>query len=282
MTTSDAPVLPRPASTTVLLRQGAPFEVFLIKRVASQRFMGGSHVFPGGRLDDSDRDVVKAGLIDHADPEGLAKRMLLPTAEEALVYQVAAARELLEEAGVLLARNASHDDAQEMRAAMLDGTAFTDVLRERSLVIDGNALSYLAWWVTPSVEPKRFNARFFIATLPEGQETIVDEQEAVSGEWFEPRNAVAAHMAREIMLPAPTVCVLDGLARLSVLKDAARGATWPVHPIEPLMVTAGEKVILAFPNDPLHPVKQPMPPGAPTRVELRDGIFVPAVVREDA
>jgi len=84
------------------------------------------------------------------------------------------------------------------------------------------------------------------------------------------------------MLPAPTVCVLDGLARLSVLKDAARGATWPVHPIEPLMVTAGEKVILAFPNDPLHPVKQPMPPGAPTRVELRDGIFVPAVVREDA
>lgn len=281
MTTSNAPATPRPAATTILLRPGAPFEVFLIKRNAAQRFMGGSHVFPGGRVDDGDRQVVQAGLIEHPGAAELASAMGVST-EDALTCQVAAARELLEEAGVLIARGARDDDAAEMRKAMLDGASFKDALKDHTLVVDGAALAYLAWWVTPVVEPKRFTARFFVAALPEDQEAIIDAQEAVAGEWFEPRNAVAAHLAREIMLPPPTVCVLDGLARHASMKEALKGATWPVHAIEPVFVTTGDRVILAFPNDPLHPTRQPMPPGSPTRVELKDGIFVPATVRDDA
>ena len=94
---------PRPAATVVVLRDGpAGPEVFMVRRHEGTAFMGGAHVFPGGRVDaaDGDADASWCDGIEHAT------RQLdgLPPAE-ALAYHVAAARELFEEAGVLLARH---------------------------------------------------------------------------------------------------------------------------------------------------------------------------------
>src|ERR1051325_8690818 len=92
----------RPASTVVLLRSAAPFEVFLVRRSDSIAFMGGAHVFPGGRVDPS------AHIEDvHAIAEGtdrVVARMADVPRQLAVAQHVAALRELFEEAGVLLAR----------------------------------------------------------------------------------------------------------------------------------------------------------------------------------
>src|ERR671915_591860 len=72
----------RPASTVVLLRAShSRFDVFLVRRHDNVAFMGGAYVFPGGRVDEADREFGEA----HA-------------------FHAAAIRELFEEAGILLAR----------------------------------------------------------------------------------------------------------------------------------------------------------------------------------
>ncbi|MEW5850339.1 MAG: NUDIX hydrolase [Myxococcota bacterium] len=264
---------PRPAATTVLLRPGTPVDAFLIQRVATQRFMGGAHVFPGGRLDAEDEEVVTAELVDLEHAQTLAHQMGL-SVKDALAFVVAAARELLEEAGVLVAAGATSDDARAVRQALLDGTSFREALRARSLVVDGNRFRYLAHWITPVVEAKRFSARFFVVPLPDGQEPEVDKQEASAGQWFTPRNAVSAHLEGQIVLPPPTLCVLDGLSRSTSFEEAVRGAQRPVQPILPEFHTLEDTPILAFPGDALHPEEHGVP-GAPTRVELRGGIWTP-------
>src|SRR5712691_2161176 len=95
-------VAARPASTVVLLRPARPFEIFLVRRSDSIAFMGGAHVFPGGRVDDDDRLEDIEGLSDGS--AAAAARMSDVPAEIAVAQHVAALRELFEEAGVLLAR----------------------------------------------------------------------------------------------------------------------------------------------------------------------------------
>src|SRR5579864_3556498 len=99
----SVPSDPRPASTVVMLRDGVSGpEVFMVRRHEGTAFMGGAHVFPGGRVDAGDRDVAASWC----DGMTHAFRQLpeLP-AEDAIAYHIAAARELFEEAGALLARD---------------------------------------------------------------------------------------------------------------------------------------------------------------------------------
>src|SRR5258705_11824417 len=92
----------RPASTVVLLRQAHPFDVFLVRRSDSIAFMGGAHVFPGGRVDAADHiediDALSEGMT------AAIGRMSDVSAGVAVAHHVAALRELFEEAAVLLAR----------------------------------------------------------------------------------------------------------------------------------------------------------------------------------
>src|SRR5213593_2772680 len=101
---SDTPVAPRPSSTVILLSEeyGAdgPFSVLMLERHGSIAFPG-AHAFPGGVVDPSDGDASDARL-----PSG--QRWAAPgegdRPSEAIVYWMAAVRELFEEVGVLLAK----------------------------------------------------------------------------------------------------------------------------------------------------------------------------------
>src|SRR5258705_4439551 len=95
-------VVARPASTVVLLRPAHPFDVFLVRRSDSIAFMGGAHVFPGGRVDAADQIDDIAAASDGMT--AAAARMADEPPEMAVAHHVAALRELFEEAGVLLAR----------------------------------------------------------------------------------------------------------------------------------------------------------------------------------
>lgn len=97
----EAPLVPRPAATVMLVRDTGPgLGVFLMRRHAKMEFAAGTMVFPGGGVDDRDRnaDIAWAG----PPPEWWAQRFgIEPDLAEALVC--AAARETFEESGVLFA-----------------------------------------------------------------------------------------------------------------------------------------------------------------------------------
>ena len=165
---------------SVLLRPtAARFDVFLVRRNDSIAFMGGAHVFPGGRVDPADRIDVET-MADGA--ESAAARMPDLSADDAIAHHVAALRELFEEAGVLLARNKGRlitieaDSPNRFPAhrhnLLGKAVAFPAIVRTEGLRLALDELIYFAHWVTPDIEIKRFDTRFFIARAPEGQAQI--------------------------------------------------------------------------------------------------------------
>src|SRR5579875_1037043 len=158
-----------------------------------------------------------------------------------------------------------------LRRRLQAGEPFGRLLAEAGLVPATDALFYFARWITPRVNPRRFDTRFLVGRLPAGQEPVSDGTETVSCAWFTPRAALAAYEAGAIQLIPPTVRTLDDLARFpsldAVLADARRRV---VRAISPEIVQEGGAPALAYPDNTGHP-------GAPVRrLVLRDGRWRPA------
>ncbi len=215
----------RDAASVILLRPGAEagVEVFLLRRRKSATFMGGAYVFPGGARDEGEDDL-----------------------------RVTAARELFEEAGVLLATTAVERElVATLRRRTLDGEPLPALLAEAGLTLDPDRLAYFAHWITPSIEPRRFSARFFVARLPAGQAPSFDDRETVDEAWLSPAAALAR--AGERALPPPQVRSLWELATAASLDEvfalAAARAAHP-HPILPRMAPTPGGFALLLPWDP--------------------------------
>jgi len=220
------PVVPRPAATVVLLRDGqAGPEVLLLLRQRRTGFVPGAYVFPGGRLDAADDDARLAALV--------AGRH---SAEPPRAYWAAAARELFEETGVLLARTAAgepapdaHADpalAEARRALLEDRSTLGDVLAARSLYLDLSAVVYFAHWITPVAEPRRFDTRFFLAALPTGQRAVHDPREMDAAVWLTPAAALARFHEGALPMVFPTVHsleLIDGFGTVAEVLTAFRG-----------------------------------------------------------
>jgi len=248
--------LPLPSSTLILLRDqpaGAePFSVLMLERHGSITFPG-AHAFPGGVLETADATAPGASLP--------ASQRWAPSGEgdgpsEALPYWVAAVRELFEELGILLARRDGRlleeplaPTHVALRARVLAGEPFAAVLAEAGLVPATDELYYLARWITPSANPRRFDTRFLVGRMPAGQEALVDGTETVSCAWFTPRAALAAYQEGHIVLIPPTVRTLDDLSRFpsveAVLEDAARRA---VRAVTPELVQDGPLTAIRYPD----------------------------------
>ena len=249
-------VAARPASTVVLLRPANPFEVFLVRRSDSIAFMGGAHVFPGGRVDDDDQlDDIDA-LSDGA--AAAAARMPDVPSEIAVAYHVAALRELFEEAGVLLARPAASISTQQLeryRRDLLAGhIAFGDIIRAGRVRLAFDELAYFAHWVTPEIETRRFDTRFFIARSPEGQTPVHDEGETSHSEWFAPLAAIERCRSGVISLPPPTWTTLSMLSRFASIDEVfAWARRKPIPRVQPRFEKRGERTLLFYPGDPMYP-----------------------------
>src|SRR5205823_13066364 len=122
-----------------------------------------------------------------------------------------AIRELFEEAGVLITRGPAltTDALAEWRRKLNANEAtFAAMLQEERLEPDLARLHYWARWVTPSVEPKRFDARFYVAELPAGQTPSFDQKETVEEIWPTPAEAIARHASGALKLPPPQLRTL--------------------------------------------------------------------------
>ena len=207
----------------------------MLRREPSMAFAPGAMVFPGGSVDgrDADEEVAWAGPDAAAWGEILAAP---PELARALVC--AAVRETFEESGVLLAgesadsvvADTTSEDWERDRNALLDRSlSLAELLAARRLVLRSDLLRPWARWITPVVEPRRYDARFFAAALPAGQRTRDVSTEAAAVTWIEPAAAIEAGKRAEIQLWPPTAVTLAELAACGDLGTALTGPREVAH-----------------------------------------------------
>ncbi len=96
-------------------------------------------------------------------------------------------RELFEELGILLARGArgfaDEADAERIRLRVAHGVSFPTALKEAHLEPALEELHYFSRWVTPEQLRRRFDTRFYLARLPEGQEIHPQPGEVEAWSW---------------------------------------------------------------------------------------------------
>ena len=259
---------PREAAAVILVRPAdhtgaadAPegdVEVLLVRRPAKAAFMAQAFVFPGGARDGE---------------------------EDA---RVTAARELVEETGVLLAARPVPGAAlAALRGRAAAGEPLAELLAGEGLALDLDAMLPFAHWVTPSAERRRFSARFFLAVLPAGQVATIDGQELVEARWVTPRDALA--QAAELHLPPPqlrTVWELRAVTSVSQALELSRARAPHVRPLLPRFAPlpdapGGFALLLAWDPDyealgtgeaaPL-PADHPLA-GGPGRFVLDEGVW---------
>jgi 8-oxo-dGTP pyrophosphatase MutT (NUDIX family) len=265
------PVEPRNAATVVLLRDhGDGPEVYLLRRTASMAFAAGFFVFPGGSVDARDEDFAEEAWVGPRPSEWA--QILTCDEPRARSLVCAAVRETFEESGVLLAgtsadsvvADTSGDDWEADRLALLDRSlSLAEMMRRRGLVLRADLLRAWSHWITPEVEPKRFDTRFFVATMPAGQRTRDVGGEADRVAWLRPSEALAAYERGELSLLPPTLAALTDLAPCptvaAVMSAADEREIVPVLP--KLILGDDDRIKFLLPHDPDYP----HPPQEPAR-----------------
>ena len=281
---------PRPASTVVVMRDSSSGpEVFMVRRHADTAFMGGAHVFPGGRVDKADCDGDEAWCdgIAHA-----ARQLPGLPVSDAVAYHVAAARELFEEAGVLLARHADgefvslagasdHARFKQDRPTVHGGkTTLRAVIERERLRLALDTLVLFAHWVTPPIDTRQFDTRFFMTRVPPHQTPAHDDTETTHSIWMKPGDAIAQSQSGEIVLPPPTWSTIRELEPFTSVDEALAWARQRrVVSRQPVMLEQDGVRMLLAPGDPLHPDPAGDEPLAETRFVFVDGRWRPERAR---
>lgn len=248
----ENPIPPRDSATVIVARDAADgIEVFMLERHLNSDFAGGAYVFPGGTVDERDRDPDLEKVTDGFDAAlGVD-----------LGFYVCAGRETFEEAGVLLARGEDGDPVRlgpsggrrfaESRRALAAGELTPlQFARECKIRLAADLLRPWARWITPEYAPRRYDARFFVARMPEGQDPLHDDVETTASTWISPADAIERGRRGEFSIIFPTRKTLETVAPFHSTHDllAAAGGR-SLEPVLPSIVIAedGPKVIL--PND---------------------------------
>ena len=172
---------------------GEDYAVFMLRRSAKSAFVPDVYVFPGGGLEQDDSsdatqamvigltiDEANAGLHDAGSDANVLRdpapaTPLDPAQTWGLYY--ACARELFEEAAILLTSPAAALPLYQNPARLLELRAalnshdifFHTVLQKLGVTLDLSRLIYFSRWITPAIEPRRYDTRFFFAALTAGE-----------------------------------------------------------------------------------------------------------------
>jgi 8-oxo-dGTP pyrophosphatase MutT (NUDIX family) len=241
----------RPSASVILARDGPTgLETFMVRRHARSPVAPSAYVFPGGTVRPDDADTVPSELGAEL-AQCLSERSDTPVDQvAAAAFYVSAVRELFEEAGVLLVRDAGGsvltvDATDTPLQERLESTRLALQARDLSLA---SVLADWGWvpafdllvpfshWITPSVLAARFDTRFFVAEMPPGQAALHDTIETSEGAWLAPARvlagdyhtvyATAQHLRR--IAPFGSVGELLAFARQK-----------PIHTIQPEVVEGG-------------------------------------------
>jgi len=244
---SDAqPVEPKPAATVLLLRDDPEFQVLMVKRHHQVDFASSALVFPGGKTHTGDGDENWAEHTTGWSAFDTAQRTL----------RIGAIREAFEESGVLIC---THRDGRAFTAACdpvvraaVDARdiAFIDVVRDLDVMLNLDALTVFARWITPGFMPKRFDTWFYAAkALPE-QVAACDGRETVDAEWIAPNEALRLSKAGKRTIIFPTRMNVQLLAEASNAADCiARAEARRLVPVMPHVEQRADGQVLVIPPD---------------------------------
>uniref|UniRef100_A0A914Q6W6 Nudix hydrolase domain-containing protein n=1 Tax=Panagrolaimus davidi TaxID=227884 RepID=A0A914Q6W6_9BILA len=199
------------AATTILRNEAR--EVLMLKRGATAKFMPNSLVFPGGIVEPK---------IDASFPESKTNYeeknydgILLNGFKNDFPLRVGAARELFEEAGVLLvfdvnirvcqALTPEHDKSlNEWRKKVREDPSKFSQLFGSSLKLDVDALIPWSNWLTPASYNRRFDTVFFVVPITETITEEFCEREMAGAKWDIPSHFIERNDGEErLSLPPP-------------------------------------------------------------------------------
>jgi 8-oxo-dGTP pyrophosphatase MutT (NUDIX family) len=256
------PVVPRDAATVMVLRGASDVQVLMLRRTSTMKFAPGAYVFPGGSVDPADYGA-EIGWQGPSPAEFGAR--LGATAEVARALVCAAVRETFEESGVLLAGAAggplaapSGPSWEADRAALTAGTmTLGELFSRRGLVLRADLLVPWARWITPEGESRRFDARFFAAALPDGQEAAGHAAESDHVAWIRPAAAIEAAKSGEMALLPPTASTLNDFASVVAAGGGVAdilGTSRTIAPVQPRLVLEDGEAWLVIPDEAGYPL----------------------------
>ena len=197
------------------------------------------HVFPGGKVDADDQTLAtEYGELYERSAWGIGA----PTKSA-----VAAVRECFEEAGVLFVKsriqsqaslNLSENHREELLRAEL---SFAELLAQENLKIDFSSVHYFSHWITPAGAPARFNARFFVARLPEQQDASHHASETSNGSWVSPSQALRNYAQKKWQMIVPTLTSLRMISGYNDVDDLINDVVRGKHriPVTPALHAQG-------------------------------------------
>lgn len=245
----NGPTPPARAASVMLARGPGSPHVFVVARAPALRFLGGFLAFPGGKVHSSDDELARA-------TPGLTGQ------------HVAAVRELFEEAGVLLARDAkgAYPTAEDLislrRELMAEQITFHDLLAEHKLHLRPEDLAFVGSLLTPPFAAFRFDTAFFIAVLPPRQTAEVWPGELTEGAWSSAESVLADWNAGNNLVSPPTVALLQAIRGLPVEE-------WPNRLNSLLTPQAGNEPIWFSPGAQMIPLfTEGLPPSTYTNAYL--------------
>jgi len=159
--------------------------------------------------------------------------------------------------------------------ASLEACAVRETFEEAGLRLEPAALVPWVRWVTPVISPRRFDARFFLARMPEGQEPKVDGREAVEGLWITAKAALERWQLGDMLLPPATARSIDVLALHRNVQEALDAAAKQAPPLlMPVVWNSDGRAFISLPGDPHHPEPDTLG-GSIFRIQLEEGRYRP-------
>jgi 8-oxo-dGTP pyrophosphatase MutT (NUDIX family) len=232
-----------PAATLILVREppgSAAPEVLVVERAGGMAFAAGALVFPGGRIDDSDRLLATENGTDAA--------------------VVAVIRETIEETAVPAGLSPVPDmaTARALQDELVANRPFAELLLERRLELDAAALTPFARWLPKFHAVRRFDTLFFIAQCPPGEwQPRVIEGECAGAEWLSATEILRRDRSGEARLIFPTRRTLERLAQHRSFDEIhADALAHEITPVTPWVEERDGERFITIPDNLGYPVTQ--------------------------
>jgi 8-oxo-dGTP pyrophosphatase MutT (NUDIX family) len=231
-----------PAATLILVRDRAdgPADILMVERAEGMAFAAGALVFPGGRIDQADRELAEELSIDAA--------------------AVAAIRETIEETAVPVGLDPEpgHQQALELQRELVADKPLRTALADSGCRIDASALTPFARWVPKFHAVRRFDTLFFVARAPEREwQPTVIEAESAGACWLPAAEVLEREQRGEARLIFPTRRTLERLAQHRTFEEIRADAlAHRVDPVTPWVEERDGERFITIPSDLGFPVTQ--------------------------
>ena len=175
----------RQAASLIGVRDGSDGpEVLVIERTLDHRFLPGYVAFPGGAVDPTDGHLAERWFGDEAE-----------------AVRAAAVRELAEEVGLAVTREA---------VVAVDRDRLLAPIHEAPPPIE--RLPEVARWIAPVQVPVRFDAHYYAVRMDGAADPTPDGAEAAKAWWGSPRSLLTAWESEELLFYWPTHFTMTAFA----------------------------------------------------------------------